>query len=83
MSDDENLLFTPARLGSALDELGQLAVEAGRVVDIAVYRGSCLMLVSNFRIATADVDAVAADDQAFSIAPFKPWRCVTAGRATG
>jgi hypothetical protein len=65
MSDDENPIFTPGRLSDALNELGQIAYEAGRVIDIAIYGGSCLMLVSNFRIATADVDAVAAQDQAF------------------
>ena len=52
----------PERLGDALNELGQIACEAGRVIDIALYGGSCLMLASNFRIATADVDAVAAED---------------------
>ena len=65
MSDDKNPIFTPEALGEALTELGQLAYEAGRVVDVAIYGGSRLMLVSNFRIATADVDAVAADDQGF------------------
>jgi hypothetical protein len=65
MSDKENPVFTPERLGDALNELGQAACEAGRVIDIAIYGGSCLMLVSNFRIATADVDAVAVEDQGF------------------
>jgi hypothetical protein len=63
MSDDKNPAFTPEMLGEALAELGQLAHDAGRVIDVAVYGGSCLMLVSNFRVATADVDAVAAVDQ--------------------
>ena len=35
------------------------------MIDIAVCGGSCLRLVSNFRIAIADVDAVAAEDQGF------------------
>jgi len=65
MNGDRDPVFTPETLGDALTELGQLAHEAGRVIDVAVYGGSCLMLVSNFRIATADVDAVAADDQSF------------------
>jgi len=52
-------------LSDALAELGQMAHEAGRVIDIAFYGGSCLMLVSNFRISTGDVDAVAAVDQEF------------------
>jgi hypothetical protein len=65
MNGDSDLVFTPETLGDALTELGQLAYEAGHVIDVAVYGGSCLMLVSNFRTATADVDAVAADDQSF------------------
>lgn len=62
---DERLIFTAERLSEAFRELGQIAYDAGRVIDIAVYGGSCLMLVSNFRVATADVDAVAAEDQGF------------------
>jgi hypothetical protein len=65
MSEVKNQIFTLERLGDALNELGQIAYEAGRVIDIAIYGGSCLMLVSNFRVATADVDAVAAQDQSF------------------
>jgi hypothetical protein len=65
MNDDKNTVFTVEVLGDALAELGQLTPDAGRVIDVAVYGGSCLMLVSNFRIATADVDAVAAVDQGF------------------
>jgi len=61
MTDDQNLIFTAERLGEAFNELGQLAYDAGRVIDLAVYGGSCLMLVSNFRISTADVDAVTED----------------------
>jgi hypothetical protein len=65
MSEERTQLFTAETLGEALAELGQLAYAVGRVIDVAVYGGSCLMLVSNFRIATADVDAVAAVDQGF------------------
>lgn len=65
MSEDTNPVFTAEVLGDALSELGQLAHEAGRVIDVAIYGGSCLMLVSNFRISTGDVDAVAAVDQGF------------------
>jgi hypothetical protein len=65
MSDDKKQVFDAGALADALDELGQIAHEAGRVIDVAVYGGSRLMLVSNFRIATADVDAVAATDQGF------------------
>ncbi len=48
----------------ALSKLGQVAHEAGRVIDIALYGGSCLMLVSNFRLARR-CGRVAADDQGF------------------
>ena len=65
MNDDEKPVFTAERLSEALNELGQLAHDAGRVIDVAIYGGSCLTLVSNFRVATADVDAVAAADQSF------------------
>jgi hypothetical protein len=65
MSDDKKQVFGAGALADALDELGQIAHEAGSVIDVAVYGGSCLMLVSNFRISTADADAVAATDQGF------------------
>jgi hypothetical protein len=58
-------IFTTAELSDALRELGELCVEAGKVIDIAVYGGSCLILVSNFRVSSEDVDAVALEDQAF------------------
>lgn len=63
MSD--NPIFTAESLVEAFDELGRIAHAADRVIDIAIYGGSCLMLVSNFRVATGDVDAVAAHDQSF------------------
>ena len=59
------MTFTKDDLASAFHELGELAVRAGKVIDLAVYGGSCLMLVSNFRIASEDVDAVAITDQDF------------------
>ena len=34
------------------------------MIDIAIYGGSCLILVSNFRFNSEDVDAVALEDQA-------------------
>jgi hypothetical protein len=40
----------------AFDRIGQAAVEAGTRLQIAVYGGSALMLASNFRFATEDVD---------------------------
>jgi hypothetical protein len=40
----------------AFDQIGRAAVEAGTKLQIAVYGGSALMLASNFRFATEDVD---------------------------
>jgi hypothetical protein len=57
--------ITQQELKEALAELGAIVRDAGKVIDIAIYGGSCLMLASNFRVATADVDAVALADQGF------------------
>jgi len=40
----------------AFDRIGRAAVKAGTKLQIAVYGGSALMLASNFRSATEDVD---------------------------
>jgi hypothetical protein len=40
----------------AFDKIGRAAARAGTKLQIAVYGGSALMLVSNFRFATEDVD---------------------------
>lgn len=40
----------------AFDRIGRAAVKAGAKLQIAVYGGSALMLASNFRLATEDVD---------------------------
>ncbi len=45
-----------AKLEEALVALGEEARAAGKVVDVAVYDGSCLLLASDFRVATRDVD---------------------------
>lgn len=42
----------------AFDAMGHLAAERGLVVEIAVYGGSCLILASDIRGASGDVDAV-------------------------
>jgi hypothetical protein len=44
------------KLLQAFDEIGRAAVAAGTRLQIAVYGGSALMLASNFRFATEDVD---------------------------
>jgi hypothetical protein len=40
----------------AFDQIGRAAVRAGTKLQIVVYGGSALMLASNFRFATEDVD---------------------------
>ena len=55
-------VLTVETLHDALTELGQLARAEGKVIDVAIYGGSALMLASNFRLSTRDVDAVADDD---------------------
>lgn len=44
------------RLLAAFDDLGAAAIAQGRTLEIAVYGGSALMLASNFRYASEDVD---------------------------
>lgn len=48
--------FDRASLLAALDEIGAAAVEHGVRLDLAIYGGSALMLASNFRFSTEDVD---------------------------
>ena len=48
--------FDREALLDALDEVGRAAIEAKARLDIAVYGGSALMLASNFRFSTEDVD---------------------------
>lgn len=50
-------------LNDALTELGRRAYARDKVVEIAIYGGSALMLASNFRVTTQDVDAIADTDQ--------------------
>src|SRR5215204_3429899 len=44
------------KLLAAFDDIGRAAVAAGAQLHIAVYGGSALMLASNFRFSTQDVD---------------------------
>jgi hypothetical protein len=48
--------FDRDALLEAFDEIGRAAVAAGTRLQIVVYGGSALMLASNFRFATEDVD---------------------------
>ena len=48
--------FDREQLLDALDGVGRAAIAAKARLDIAVYGGSALMLASNFRFATEDLD---------------------------
>lgn len=48
--------FDRTALLEAFDQIGRAAAAAGTKLQIAVYGGSALMLASNFRFATEDVD---------------------------
>ena len=51
-----NRTFDRDALLDAFDQIGRAAVAAGTRLQIAVYGGSALLLASNFRFATEDVD---------------------------
>jgi hypothetical protein len=53
--------FDRDALLDAFDQIGRAAAAAGTKLQIAVYGGSALMLASNFRFATEDVDVSALD----------------------
>lgn len=55
--DEPVRTFDANTLADALDRLGTRVAARGDVLDIAVYGGSALMLASNFRFASEDVDA--------------------------
>jgi hypothetical protein len=48
--------FDRDQLLAALSEIGVAAVAAGTRLDIAVFGGAALMLASNFRFSTEDVE---------------------------
>src|ERR1044071_3112551 len=51
-----SIAFNRDAVLDAFDRIGRAAVAAGTKLQIAVYGGSALMLASNFRFATEDVD---------------------------
>src|SRR5580692_2097760 len=57
-----NAAFGRDALLDAFDQIGRAAVLAGTKLQIAVYGGSALMLASNFRFATEDVDVSKLED---------------------
>jgi hypothetical protein len=50
--------FDRQAVEQALDELGRRARAEGKIIEIAIYGGSALMLTFDWRLATRDVDAV-------------------------
>jgi hypothetical protein len=54
----EHVQFDRATLLAAFHELGQAAWAEGATIEIAVYDGSALMLIFDWRAATKDVDGV-------------------------
>lgn len=53
------------KMEEAFARLGNMALEEGRVVDLAVYGGSALAVAYNLRKTTKDVDAVFEKDRDF------------------
>lgn len=52
------MTFDRQALELALEELGRRAHAEGKIIEIAIYGGSALMLTFDWRVATRDVDAV-------------------------
>jgi hypothetical protein len=59
------LPFDRQTIGKAFERLGELAVAAGKIVEISVYGGSALVLTLEARPATRDVDAVFEAERTF------------------
>jgi hypothetical protein len=57
------MTFGRHELLDAFDRIGRAAIQAGTKLQIAVYGGSALMLASNFRFATEDVDIAEIGEQ--------------------
>lgn len=57
--------FDRATLEDALRRIGEIALSAGKILEISVYGGSALVLTFNQRPATRDVDAVFEKDRVF------------------
>src|SRR5689334_5081237 len=57
--------FNRETLEQAFARLGDMAWAAGKVIEISVYGGSALILTTDFRVATQDVDAVFDHDRTF------------------
>lgn len=74
-------VFNIDELLSALDELGEAAVDAGERLDVAVFDGAARILASNFRFSTEGADIVEIgipqpewlDDAVLRIARSRDW----------
>ncbi len=73
------------KLLDAFDEIGRAAAAAGAKLHIAVYGGSALMLASNFRFSTEDVDISRLEQPwpEWLRQIVEGWRRRTAGSRTG
>ena len=58
-------VFDRATLERAFERLGELAATADKRIDISVYGGSALVLTTDFRVSTQDIDAVFEHDRTF------------------
>jgi len=57
--------FDRVTLGQAFERLGAMARDADKIIEISVYGGSALVLSTDFRVGTHDVDAVFERDRDF------------------
>jgi len=62
---DSSPVFDRATLERAFERLGELAAAANKRIDISVYGGSALVLATDFRVSTQDIDAVFEEDRPF------------------
>ncbi|MGQ0591282.1 MAG: hypothetical protein ACT4QB_01175 [Gammaproteobacteria bacterium] len=58
-------MFCQGEILRALTRLGEIAWDAQRILDMAVYGGSAIVLAWGFRVSTKDVDAVVRGDPSF------------------
>jgi hypothetical protein len=57
--------FDRPTIEQAFERLGELAFSANKIVEISVYGGSALVLTTDFRVSTGDVDALFEADRPF------------------
>ncbi|HEY1707844.1 MAG TPA: hypothetical protein VGG10_06230 [Rhizomicrobium sp.] len=57
--------FDRQTIEHAFERLGELAFAAHKIVEISIYGGSALVLTTDFRVSTGDVDALFDADRGF------------------